>query len=279
MPFYVALVQLPQRFQSVNFTSPERAGILLLPATAVTPVGAMIAGLAAKKIPVEFILILSASVICIATGLLSSLPTYSSVWQGTYGYEVLTGLGLGLASPPYYMLIATSIAEKDMSVGTGALNMVRTLGGCVAVAICSAIHRGFISSRLADVLSPAQIAAVQASSGSIARMPDAVKAQVGHIFGKSYNRQFHVMLAFAGLNVIVTIVLALVRKRLGIFGVMPTRQEANEFTNAPEVQQGNIGSGKEKQSANVVAEQPQQSSPDHSFASNSSNSGGIVKSA
>jgi MFS family permease len=122
MPYYVIFVQLPQRFQSVNFTTAERAGLLLLPATVVAPIGAMIAGIAAKKIAIEYILILSACTVCLGVGLLSSLPTGSAVWAGTYGYEVIAGLGLGLASPPYFMLIATSIPEKDVSVGTGSLS-------------------------------------------------------------------------------------------------------------------------------------------------------------
>jgi hypothetical protein len=122
MPFYVIFVQLPQRFQVVNFTSAERAGILLLPATLMTPVGAMAAGLAAKKMPVEFTLIASVSLVFVGIGLLSSLPTHATLWQGTFGYEVVIGLGLGLASPPYFMLVATSIAPKDMAVGTGALS-------------------------------------------------------------------------------------------------------------------------------------------------------------
>jgi MFS family permease len=122
MPFYVIFVQLPQRFQAVNFTSAERAGILLLPTALMTPVGSMVAGVAAKKVPIEFILIISAALVCVGVGLLSSLPTYPNLWPGTYGYEVIVGLGLGLANPPYFMLIASSIAEKDISVGTGALS-------------------------------------------------------------------------------------------------------------------------------------------------------------
>jgi MFS family permease len=105
-------LQLPQRFQGVNFTTAERAGILLLPATVVTPVGAMITGWAAKKVPVEVILICSAAAVCIGMGLLSSLPTQSHLWPGLYGYEVITGLALGLANPSYLMLVATSIPEK-----------------------------------------------------------------------------------------------------------------------------------------------------------------------
>ncbi|KAJ4352710.1 hypothetical protein N0V95_004035 [Ascochyta clinopodiicola] len=229
MPFYVVFVQLPQRFQTVNFTTAERAGILLLPCTLVSPVGAMAAGLVAKKVATEYVLILSAAIICIGTGLMGSLPTTSHLWPGTYGYEVIVGLGLGLASPPYFMLLATSIAERDISVGTGALNMMRTLGGCVAVAICTAVHRGFTTDRLAAYLSPQQIAAVQTSSAALAQLPEALRAEVAIIFGASYNRQFLIILAFTALNVIVTVLLALVRKRMGVFGMLMQRKEDNEF--------------------------------------------------
>jgi MFS family permease len=230
MPFYVIFVQLPQRFQNVNFTSAERAGILLLPVAMLVPLGSMLAGLAAKKIPIELVLIASASSVCLGVGLLSSLPTYSHLWPGTYGYEIITGTGLGLASPPYFMLVATSVRNKEMAVGTGALNMARTLGGCVAIAICSAIHQQFLSDRLSAILSPAQLAAVQKSGGFIAQLPKETRDRVGDVFGRSYNRQFQVMLAFAGLNVVVVVVLALVRKKMGVFGTMPVREEENEFT-------------------------------------------------
>jgi MFS family permease len=232
MPFYVVFVQLPQRFQTVNFTSAQRAGILLLPATLVSPVGAMIAGLAAKRIPIEIVLILSAVVVTAGIGLLGSLPTYSHMWPGLYGYEVITGLGLGLASPPYFMLVATSVAEKDISVGTGALNMVRTLGGCVAVAICSALHREFLNDKLPELLYVDQIAAIGDSSGFVAHLPEQLRNRVGNVFGESYNKQFQIMLAFAGLNLIVTIILAIVRKKLGVFGKIPERKEGNEFMQA-----------------------------------------------
>lgn len=256
MPFYVIFVQLPQRFQVVNFTSAERAGILLLPATLVSPVGAMAAGLAAKRVPVEFVLILATAVVCIGIGLLSSLPTYSHLWPGVYGYEVITGLGLGLASPPYFMIVATSISERDISVGTGALNMMRTLGGAVAVAICTAIHREYLNDNLSDFLSPEQVIAVQDSSTFIAKMPEGVRDQIGNTFGGSYNRQFKIMLAFTGLNFLVAILLALVRKRMGIFNAIPDRSEDNEFMKAAQKEgRDEEAKGGNKESADVDAAQ------------------------
>jgi MFS family permease len=181
--FYPVFVQLPQRFQGVNFTSAERAGILLLPATVVTPVGAMASGLAVKKTPVEIVLVCSTMIVCVGIGLLSSLPTYAHLWPGLYGYEVVTGLALGLASPSYSMLVAISIPENDIAVGTGALTMVRTLEGCVAVAICSAIHREHLNSALSDFLSQEEISEMQTTTSLIAHLPEAVRNRVGSVSG------------------------------------------------------------------------------------------------
>jgi len=57
------------------------------------------------------------------------------------------------------------------------------------------------------------------------------------------NRQFQVMLAFTGLNVIVAVILAIVRKRSGLFGLIPERKEGNEYVEAKIDQSGPASSG------------------------------------
>ncbi|KAL5379079.1 hypothetical protein DPSP01_008712 [Paraphaeosphaeria sporulosa] len=230
MPFMSMFIQLPQRFQGVNFVSAERAGILLLPVSLMTPVGAMLGGLLNKKFPAECVLLLGTAVIGIGTGLLSSLPIDNGIADATYGYEIITGAGLGLASTPYYIMLYTSVEEKDVPIGTGILNMLRTLGGAVAVAICSALHNSVLHEDLSAFLNAEQIAGVKASGTFIARLPEATRIQLGRVFGRSYNKQFKVILAFALLNFLVAIALAVARKKKGIFGKMPIRTLENEFT-------------------------------------------------
>ncbi|KAG9196407.1 hypothetical protein G6011_01528 [Alternaria panax] len=147
----------------------------------------MVSGLAVKKMPVEIVLICATVIVCVGIGLLGSLPAYPHLWPGLYGYEIITGLALGLASPPYFVLVATSIQEKDIAVGTGALNMVRTLGGCVAVAICTAIHREHLNRELAAFLSREELSEMQSSTSMVARLPDAVRDRVGVVFGGSFS--------------------------------------------------------------------------------------------
>ncbi|KAF2015718.1 MFS general substrate transporter, partial [Aaosphaeria arxii CBS 175.79] len=235
MPFLVVIIQLPQRFQAVNFISAERAGINLLPVTMISPVGAMIAGVVmGKKIAAEYILVMASVITCLGVGLLSSLPVTAPFPSVTYGFEIITGLGLGIASPPYFFLLYTSVEDKDMSTGTGALNMFRTLGGCIAVAISTAMHNSVLEAKLPSILDPEQITIVKESAASIRRLPPHLQKSIGEVFGESYNRQFQVMLAFCGLNILVTLALVFVRKRMGIFGKVPVRKEENEFYKKPD---------------------------------------------
>jgi hypothetical protein len=85
---------------------------------------------------------------------------------------------------------------------------------------------------LSEFLSPKQIASVKASGTFIAQLPENSRIELGRVFGRSYNKQFKVILAFALLNFLVAIALAIVRRRKGIFGKMPVRTLENEFTKA-----------------------------------------------
>ncbi|KAF2441244.1 MFS general substrate transporter [Karstenula rhodostoma CBS 690.94] len=238
MPFMSMFVQLPQRFQGVNFASAERAGILLLPVSLTTPVGAVLGGLLNKKLPAEYILLLGTAIISIGIGLLSNLPVDNGIADATYGYEIITGVGLGLASTPYYIMLYTSVEEKDVPIGTGILNMLRTLGGAVAVAICSTLHNSVLRDDLSVFLNAEQVAGVKASGAFIARLPEQARIELGRVFGRSYNKQFKVIMAFALLNFLVAIALAVVRKKNGIFGKMPVRTLENEFTKTDREHEG-----------------------------------------
>jgi hypothetical protein len=63
------------------------------------------------------------------------------------------------------------------------------------------------------------------------------------------------MLGFAGLNIVVAVVLAIVRKRSGLFGLRPERKEGNEFMGAKTGQSEPIASGAPAQDTREI--QPQ----------------------
>jgi hypothetical protein len=238
VPFVTTILLLPQRFQIVNAHTPTNAGIHLLPITLLTPVGALLAGLVVgkrfRRFPAEALLLVSVGVAAVAVGLLSSLPfNGGKFWPGTYAYMILVGLGLGMASGPYYFLLYTTVPEKDVAVATGALNMVRTLGGCVAIAICSSIHNSYLGSHLGPFLSPEErIRLLQGKSesgrlGALVR-PE-VRTDVAGVFARSYNRQFYVVTGLCFANVGVVALYMWVRVRKGEFGMAAVKKEENEF--------------------------------------------------
>lgn len=96
----------------------------------------------------------------------------------------------------------------------GAINTARTLGGCVAVAICSTILHGNLSSSLQDFLSPDQVEAVLGSTANTGELSASDTTRVQQAYGQSYDTQFRALIAFAGASFISSVMLWVVQYKL-----------------------------------------------------------------
>lgn len=85
--------------------------------------------------------------------------------------------------------------------------MARTLGGSVAVAICSAILHANLKADLKSFLSPSQLEAALSSTSGESSLTNQERIKLQGVYSKSYDTQFRALLAFAGLNLIATAVL------------------------------------------------------------------------
>lgn len=93
--------------------------------------------------------------------------------------------------------------------------MARALGGGISVSICAAVLHSTLNADLPDFLDHEQIGSLKTSLEILKTLPSRKAAKVRVVFGKAYNRQFQVMLAFALANVLVTgILLINVNKRV-----------------------------------------------------------------
>ena len=98
--FTVCVVHLPLKFQATNGASPLWAGVHLLPFTLAVPTGIMTVAFFTKpgrNVPPIMFLLLGATLQTIGAVLMSTVPTRTIVWTGQYGYEVVTGLGVGFS--------------------------------------------------------------------------------------------------------------------------------------------------------------------------------------
>ncbi|PWY74483.1 MFS general substrate transporter [Aspergillus sclerotioniger CBS 115572] len=185
--FYVAIIEIPQRFQIVNGLSAERSGILLLPMTIVTPFSATAAGIIAGKKPrlCEYLTLGGT-----ALALVNGSATYQSQHPSPqYGYQVILSLVLGLIMPSVFMILRMTISQAQLASAIGANNMVRTLGGCIGLAICSSVSRSELDAGLGTFLSEAQIKALSQSTASLSLLPGAEEQRVRSVYGGSFNEE------------------------------------------------------------------------------------------
>lgn len=122
LPFYILVINIPQRFQTVNDLSPISTGIRLLSFTLVASIGGIIANLsvASGRIPVLYVALFFSATTAIGTGLLTTLPTDDSLPKAVYAYEALAGLGGGATFALVILLVPYVVERRDLGMQTGA---------------------------------------------------------------------------------------------------------------------------------------------------------------
>jgi hypothetical protein len=112
----ICLVQIPQRFITVNGLSPKQAAVRFLAFGAFVPSGSTIgAALMNKlKIPAAVIIAVGASLQLIGAVFLSRIPTGSHLHQAQYGYQVLLGIGVGFVMVGLILLVPFAMEKRDL---------------------------------------------------------------------------------------------------------------------------------------------------------------------
>ena len=113
--FYIAVINLPQRFQIVDRSSPVIAGVKLLPMMISSAVGSVVGGGVNRSRNVTpFTLIIGSAFQLLGYGLMSSLGSSSPTPSRQYGFQVFLGLGFGIIMPSV-TIIAQLHAPREWS--------------------------------------------------------------------------------------------------------------------------------------------------------------------
>ena len=115
VPFTVAVIEIPQRFQAVNATSPLLAGVRLLPLSLSAPFGSVLSSvfIMKAKAPPAIIVLLGAILQTIGSAMLSTLPVHHEIISATYGFETVLGIGLGLNIAALMILPPYVVQKRD----------------------------------------------------------------------------------------------------------------------------------------------------------------------
>ena len=116
LPFYMVVISVPQRLQTVNGESPVATGVKLLPYTLVAAVGSVMANIAVGpcKLPPIYVMWFFSALATIGTGLLTTIPSSQVIEKSMYGYETLAGLGIGGTWGLVILLVGYVVEERDV---------------------------------------------------------------------------------------------------------------------------------------------------------------------
>ncbi|KAL8699912.1 MAG: hypothetical protein Q9201_005739 [Fulgogasparrea decipioides] len=192
-PYFVAIINLPQRFQVVNGDSPIMAGVHLLPLLCAMAFGSFLGGAASsKKNFTSQTLILAACLILLGCGLMSTLSGDREFYKPTYGYQLILGLGVGLTFSGGTLLTNINSKSEDNAAAQGALAQARILGGSIGLSVATIVLNNKLNSSLSGVLDAAKIKSLKQSLDTMSDLSPVNQGLVAQVYKNSFNEQMRI---------------------------------------------------------------------------------------
>ncbi|KAF2752776.1 MFS general substrate transporter [Pseudovirgaria hyperparasitica] len=203
----VSIVQIPQRFAVVNGYSILDAGVRLLPFAAVMAVSSILATviMTRAKIPAVNMLISSGLLMVAGTVGLSKSSTSGQLQAHQYGFQILTGSGVGIMVVVLGILPPYVVERKYIAVTSGAVTQFRLLGSAIGLALVTCVSNPYLSRNLQGILSTEEIKDFLDRPSTLYELAPQKQAALREISGKSYNLQITIMIGFSVATVLFSL--------------------------------------------------------------------------
>ncbi|MFC8450421.1 MFS transporter [Kitasatospora sp. NPDC057223] len=188
--FFSLLYFVSLYLQNVRGYSPIRTGLVFVPHTVATVVGAKSAAkLLARGYRAPWLIITGLAASAVGFLWQAGLDSTGSVLLGIVGPGILVFLGIGLALTPVAMTATSGVPGADAGIASGLANAARQIGGSFGLVVLTAIA----SSHTRGLL------------GGDGPVPDA--ATLNAALTSGYDRAFVSAAAILGLCILVTLTL------------------------------------------------------------------------
>ena len=239
IPYNIIIIDIPQRLQTVNGISPLGAGIRLVPFNFMIALGCILINIFAMKtrIPPIYLLLAGSIIELIGLSLFSTLSSTSIMTPApsvVYGWEVLSGFGIGIVWGMLLVIPPHVVEHRDLAISSGALLQFRVFGGAVGLALASAVMNSYLTSHLSHSIGPEYLAAVLQSTEAIKGFPIDMQMLVLEKFAEGYNLQMKILAGIAGLQVLCV-------------GLLWRGKGQGGQTSVVEVEEEELGQGKESE--------------------------------
>ena len=207
IPYNIIIIDIPQRLQMVNGVSPLGAGVRLIPFNFMIALGCIVINVFAMKTRIAPIyLVLAGSIIeLIGLSLLSTLSSTNIMAPAQsviYGWEILSGFGIGMVWGMLLVIPPHVVERRDLAISSGALLQFRVFGGALGLALASAVMNSYLASHLSHSIGSEYLAAVLESTEAIKSFPIDMQQLVLERFAEGYNVQMKILAGCAGLQVL-----------------------------------------------------------------------------
>ncbi|KAF2464808.1 MFS general substrate transporter [Lindgomyces ingoldianus] len=193
---------LPLYFQSVDGATASMSGVRILPYLATMIVTATVSGFCISKLGhyVPFMMA-GSTLFTIGAGLIHTLAVGSGAAQWV-GYQLLAGIGFGMAFQIPYSALHVVLDAKDLPTGNALIVFFQALGGALAVSIAQNVLSNELLVRLeTTILAHDALAIIAAGPTHIAEaVPGPFVDIVVEAYSYAISKTFILPIAAAGMS-------------------------------------------------------------------------------
>lgn len=198
---------LPLYFQSVQLSTPTRAGAQILPVTLIAVPGAAVGAVTlAKWGRYKLLHIVGFAFLAAGFGSLSVLDRNSSMAEWVC-LQILPSIGAGMVLDTLLPAFQAPVAEADSAAAAAGWSFMRSFGNIWGVAIPGAIFNTYTSQFAADLIAdPVARASLQngdayssATRAFVESFAEPTRSQIVEVFSRSFNKVFLISIVFPGL--------------------------------------------------------------------------------
>lgn len=150
---FAGVLYLPLFQQTVQGASASASGLLLLPMMVPVVVVSQIAGrMMTRTGKYKIFPIIGATSTIVGALLLATMTVSTPSWV-TAIFMVFLGIGSGLTQQMTTTIAQNSVEQRDIGAASGVVTLLRTLGGCIAVAVFGTVYTAHTTGLPAAALS------------------------------------------------------------------------------------------------------------------------------
>lgn len=199
---FVLTYYLPIYFQAVKGANTLTSGVMSLPLVG----GLIVAGIGAGHLTTWIgyfnpSMITSTVLLAVATGLISTLQTRSSIaiWVS---FQLLAGLGCGLGFQQPYIAVQTAVSKSDIAVSLVTIGFTQRFGNIIALSIAQNVFNSQLLGGLRSQI-PGIDPSIVVEAGAIDlvnSVPSGHLPAVLRVYSTALDRVFYISVAFACLG-------------------------------------------------------------------------------